>query len=121
MFVGANAWLWQAGTSGELDHKRLVDWMKSPHPKYLIRHYRAWGVADVFASITRAPHTRTDLYLRLAEVVDKRHAIAHGDASVDATSSDIRAYVAAARTFGARVDRLLAAQISLFASVPRPW
>lgn len=120
-FVTGNAWLWSAGTAGGLDPARLVDWMKTPHPRSLVKYYRTWGVHDVFDAITRTPHTRADLYLRLAEVVEKRNAIAHGDASMDATRSDIRAYVTAVAVFGGRADRVLAARLARLTGGTRPW
>lgn len=120
LFEG-NAWLWTGGTAGELSHERLIDWMKSPNPKSLVKYYRGWGVHDVYESITRAQHTRQDLRLRIGEVVDKRNAIAHGDASVQATPSDVLTYRRAIRRFVDRCDRLLARRLARITGLPPPW
>lgn len=106
-FVAKEAWLWGGTESGELQHKRLLAWMKAPLPQNLERYFRYWGIEDVFTAITRAPHTRSDLWLRIGELVGKRNNIAHGDLATEATPTDISAYQLAAMTFSERVDRLL--------------
>ena len=119
--VSDNSWLWTDGTAGTLDHDRVLDWMKTPSPRSLVKYYRVWGVDNVFDAITRAPHVRGDLLLRLTEVVDKRNAIAHGDASVNPTTADVRAYLRAVATFVARTDRLLARRLATITGNARPW
>jgi len=106
-FVAGEAWLWGGAMTGELQHKRLVAWMKSPSPQNLERYFRYWGVKDIFAAITRASHTRSELWLRIDELVGKRNNIAHGDLATEATHTDISAYQTAALTFSDRTDRLL--------------
>jgi hypothetical protein len=106
-FVVDEAWLWGGAVAGELKHRRLVEWMKSPSPPNLERYFRYWGVRNIFESITRSTHTRSDLWLRIDELVGKRNNIAHGDLATEATHTDISAYQDAAMTFSERTDRLL--------------
>ena len=120
-FVANDAWLWGANQSGVLQPDRLLTWMKSPNPRSLIRYFRYWGIEDVFTRITRAPHTRDDLWRRLKELVDKRNSIAHGDLGTSATAGDIRAYVKAVRTFAVRTDAVLARQLSAVCAIDPPW
>ena len=79
------------------------------------------GIEDIFTRITRAPHTRDDLWRRLKELVDKRNSIAHGDLATAATAADIRAYVKAVHTFAVRSDAVLARQLSAVCAIDRPW
>lgn len=119
--VAGNSWLWTNGAAGTLNHERLLDWMTTPNPKSLVKYYRIWGVDNVFNSITRGSQVRADLLLRITEVVDKRNAIAHGDASVDPTRADVRAYLRAVATFAYRTDRLLARRLATITGNARPW
>lgn len=120
-FIDTDVWLWQKETPGTLQPGRLLAWMKAPTPKNLIRYYRYWGIEDIFSALTRMPHTRNDLWLRLQSLVDKRNNIAHGDHHEHATPRDVRSYTAAVRTFCDRADRKLARQIRNQFAIPNPW
>ncbi|WP_320671884.1 HEPN domain-containing protein [Patulibacter defluvii] len=120
-FMASDGWLWSGGGTIVLEHDRLLRWMKTPSPKNLVRYYKYWGVDDVFRAVTRTAHTRTELWLRIDEMVTKRNNIAHGDASTEATPADLRSYKAAARRFCARADRQLARAVSRIGGSARPW
>jgi RiboL-PSP-HEPN len=120
-FMVSDGWLWTSGTSGPLEHQRLLLWMKAPTPKNLVRYYRYWGIENIFESITRASHTRRDLWLRLEELVSKRNNVAHGDATVEATPADLRLYQASALRFCERADRQLAKTLRELVAVAPPW
>lgn len=119
-FVQTEGWLWGEHRAGALDHERLLLWMKAPSPWNLVRYYRYWGITDIFSAITRAPHTRTDLWLKIDELVRKRNNIAHGDATTEATRSDVRVYRASAMRFCERADRQLARALRPVIGGP-PW
>jgi RiboL-PSP-HEPN len=106
-FIETEAWLWKSGSTGALDHNRLIVWMKAPSPKYLVRYFRCWGIDNVFLAITRTPHTRSELQLRIEELVQKRNNIAHGDLSIEATHTDVALYREVTTTFSERADRIL--------------
>lgn len=120
-FVANEGWLWGSSGLRILDPDRLIDWMRTPLPKELNRYYSLWGIRDVFTAMTRMPHTRSSLWLRLEDLVRKRNAIAHGDATAEATKADVLAYVRAATTFCDRADRILASQLYAILGPPRPW
>jgi hypothetical protein len=120
-FLASEGWLWAASLGGRLEADRLLIWMKSPMPDDLVRYYRHWGIEDIFQAITRAPHVRSDLRLRIKELVEKRNAIAHGDQSTAATQNDVVAYIKAVATFAERADRVLAQQVSRICGTGRPW
>lgn len=120
-FVSTEAWLWGGVGAGTLDPDRLLMWMKSPSPKALMRYFRYWGIEDIFGRITRAAHTRDDLWRRLKELVDKRNSIAHGDLGTSATPEDIRAYLRAVETFARRTDAAMARQLSTLCDTAAPW
>lgn len=120
-FVQDEAWLWGAHPPRLLDHERLLVWMKAPTPKNLVRYYRMWNIQDIFKSVTRAVHTRTDLRLKLEELVRKRNNIAHGDPSTEATRGDIVSYRDATLRFCERSDRRLAHALSRISTGPVPW
>jgi hypothetical protein len=120
-FVQAEGWLWASGPSGRLAHDRLLDWMRSPKPDELTRYYRMWGLTDIFRDITRRAHTRSSLRLGIQELVDKRHRIAHGDVTAEATKSDVIEYVRIVETFCDRSDRALGQQLGRVFCVARPW
>jgi len=107
-FVQNEAWLWSTTPPGTLVHGRLLTWMKTPTPNNLIRYYRYWNITDIFRAVTRAVHTRTDLRLKLDELVQKRNNIAHGDPSTEATRDDVGSYRDATLRFCERSDRQLA-------------
>lgn len=120
--IVTDAWLWTDELpGGVVDHRRLLDWMKAPTPQNLVRYYRCWGVADIFASITRTAHTRTDLRLKLEELVRKRNNIAHGDPTTEATRLDMRGYESAALRFCERADRRLAGVLGHILEASSPW
>jgi hypothetical protein len=120
-FIVTDRWLWQDGGAGHLDHTRLLTWMKAPKPKNLVRYYRYWGITDIFASITRSPIKKSQLWLGVQEFVDLRNSIAHGDIAAQATANDIRRYAASARVFCSRADRVLGRQIARIMAIERPW
>ena len=120
--VLTDAWLWTDDLPrGALDHRRLLAWMKAPTPQNLVRYYRYWGISDIFSAVTRTMHTRTDLWLKLDELIQKRNNIAHGDRTTEATRIDLRAYEAAALTFCERADRHLALALSRILDTSAPW
>ena len=104
-----------------LDHERLLTWMKAPTPKNLVRYYRYWGIGDIFDDITRTSHTRTELWLRLDELVRKRNNIAHGDATTEATPTDLRSYTRSALRFCERADRQMARALRRLVPATPPW
>jgi hypothetical protein len=95
--------------------------MKAPTPRNLVRYYGYWGIDDIFTAITRTPHTRSNLRLKLEELVQKRNNIAHGDASVDATQADVASYEAAVKTFCTRADAQIARRISRLLNGQHVW
>jgi len=120
-FVITDCWLWSRGTNGELIPDRLLEWMKSANPSNIMRYYKYWGIEDIFTAITRAPHTRSNLWLQISTLVDKRHNIAHGDATVEANRSELGLYSQAVLTFCERADRILSKQIQRLLMIPAPW
>jgi len=120
-FVQAEGWLWTAGMAGALDHKRLLLWMKAPTPANLVRYYRCWGIENIFDAITRAAHTRKDLWLKIDELVRKRNNIAHGDPTTEATHADVRSYRDSALRFCERADKHLASALAPLTGGARPW
>ncbi|MCA1840150.1 MAG: hypothetical protein LC723_07455 [Actinobacteria bacterium] len=91
-----------------LDADRILEWTRTPTAKNLIRLFRMWGIQDVFGSMTRAKHTRDQLFVDIDQLVKRRNQIAHGDTNVDPTREDVRRYIVSARTFATRADRQLA-------------
>lgn len=121
-FVETDSWLWEDSKSGRLDHRRILLWMRSPTPNALMRFYKYWEIDDVFNAITKKPHTRRDLWLRIEGLVDKRNNIAHGDQSIGATPQEVRQYKAAVTRFCSRADaRLSSALRKLVGGPSRPW
>ena len=107
-FAESDAGFWDGGRSApQLDHERLLRWMKSPKPKNLVRVYAAWGLPDIFDAITRTPHNRQRLWLQLDTLVAKRNNIAHGDIAEQASPSDVRRFRASVTQFCSRSDRQL--------------
>ncbi len=119
--VEKDGWLWGSTPKANLEHDRLLRWMKSPSPKRASRMFKLWGVSDIFSAITRQPRTKQRMMLKLEELVDKRNDIAHGDSGAEATYQDIASYVAVVRTFCERADRILARTLAPYAGGTRPW
>lgn len=120
-FVAKDGWLWGSTPKANLDHDRLLRWMKSPSPERILRLFKLWGVSDIFSAVTRQPHTRQRMTLKLKELVDKRNNIAHGDPGAEATYKDIATYVAVVRTFCTRADGVLSRLLAAKAGGSRPW
>jgi hypothetical protein len=120
-FIESEAWLWSKQEVGTLNHEQLLTWMKAPTPKSLVRYYRYWEIEDIFSAVTRAAHTRTDLWLRIEGLIRKRNHIAHGDLAMEATAADIRSYRDAALCFCERSDRQLARALGRLLACPVPW
>ena len=120
-FIQTDAWLWAGEQVGSLEPDRLLMWMKSPHPRALVKYFRMWGVEDIFSRITRAQQTRDELWRRLQELVEKRNSIAHGDLGTSATYADVGAYMDAVDTFSSRSDAVLAQRLARICSADSPW
>ncbi len=119
--VEKDGWLWGSTPKANLEHDRLLRWMRSPSPERALRMFKLWGVSDIFSAITRQPHTRQRMWLKLEELVDKRNDIAHGDSGAEATYQDIASYVAVVRTFCTRADGVLSRTLAPHADGTRPW
>jgi hypothetical protein len=114
--------LWDDGSDLQtFEHERLLEWMKAPKSKKLVRYFSQWEVANIFDSVTRKESVRTDLWLRIDELVDKRNNIAHGDLTVEATHLDIQKYLRAVRTFTTRVDRHFSKVLARLSGAGSPW
>lgn len=121
MFAETEARLWMDGAIAvDLEAARLLEWMKAPSSKSMVRYFKQWGIDDIFRAITRTPTNRTDLWLRIDGLVEKRNNIAHGDASVEATYLDISRYLGGVRRFTERADRVLGRQLQMLLG-ERPW
>ena len=120
-FVNEDGRLWMAEGVAQLDHERLIRWMKSPSPESVDRLCTVWGVEDMFARITRRPSTKHHMRLKLAELVDKRNAIAHGDADAEATSGDITGYVRVVRDVSRRADGVLSRTVGRYCGAKLAW
>ena len=120
-FLRTDGWLWDDERPGALTAARILLWMKTPRAKELVRFYKLWGVADIFASITRIPRRAAELKLEIDGLVDKRNNIAHGDFNEQATTRDVRRYAVAVRTFCQRADRVLGRQLSRLLRISAPW
>ncbi len=120
-YTSNDAWLWGTADKGNLDHRHVIQWMRSPAPKYIARFYRTWGIEDIFSSITRKSHTKRRFYLKIKEFVEKRHNIAHGDFATEATIDEVREYQFVIRLFCDRVDRRLFRILSSELGLPCSW
>ena len=122
-FARTESLLWAPeGVTGSLDHSQILTWMKSPKPKDITRFYRHYGIDEVFKAVTRAPGARSQLFFDLKELVEKRNAIAHGDASVEALPADVTRYLSSVAKFTRSADLLLAKKVRQMSGVPiDPW
>ena len=120
-FVKDEAWLWSLGMAGHLNHERLLEFMSAPRPDEIRRYFRYWDIPDIFNAITRTPHVRTKLYVKLVELVDKRNGIAHGDVNIVPTYHDVISYRGVVKAFCTRTDRAIARQIDRMTGAGRPW
>ena len=119
-FVASDGALWSNGTS-TLEAARLFQGFRSPKPKTIVQYFKAWAIADIFTEITRVSSSRSDLWLRIQSLADKRNSIAHGDANESATTGDIRKYRKAVLTFAERTDRVFAHQVRSLCGSGLPW
>jgi hypothetical protein len=120
-FVSDEAWLWQAGARGRLDHARLLEFMSAPKPSDVMRYFRYWEIGDIFNAVTQAPHVRARLYVKLLELVDRRNGIAHGDPSIDPSYHDVMSYKGVVKVFCSRVDRTIAKRVAGITGSGLPW
>jgi len=60
--VATDGWLWASSPKANLEHDRLLRWMKSPSPERALRLFQLWGVSDIFSAITREPHTNQRMH-----------------------------------------------------------
>ena len=120
-FFEEYSWRWGFGPRGVIDAEVSLQWMKAPDPKRVTRLFKMWGVPQIFKRITRAENTRKDLYLNIQTLVEKRNNIAHGDASVEASRSDVRRYARAVKLFAERSDRVLRRRIESAYPGFAPW
>lgn len=121
IFVKQDAWLWGKAEKGTLDHRRLLQWMKSPKPNEVKRLFRLWDIDDIFAAITRKSSTRQQFYFRLDGLVNKRNNIAHGDIATETTASEVREYIKTVAVFCDRVDRRLARMLEKSLGIDCDW
>jgi len=121
VFAQGDAWLWSQAAKGPLNHRRIMQWMKSPTPKEVRRYYQLWGIDRVFERITRKTSTKRQLWLKMTELVDKRNNIAHGDLATEATAKDVRSYRETVGRFSDRVDRLLARILRVSLGIDCDW
>lgn len=119
--VATDGWLWGSSPKTDIDHDRLLRWMKSPSPDRARRFFKLWNITDIFAIITRQSHTRQRMWLKLKELVEKRNDIAHGNAGAEATYQDVRGYLAVVRTFCERADGALSRALAQLCDGNRPW
>jgi hypothetical protein len=121
-FARLEAPLWDDSSLVEsFQHDRLLEWMSTPKSNKVKRYFGQWEISDIFSSVTRKDSIRTDLWLRIDELVEKRNNIAHGDLAVEATHLDIVKYLKAIQTFTSRVDRHFAKTLGRLAGVNPPW
>lgn len=120
--MSSEAALWTAGSVvSQMEHGRLLTWMKTPRPNEVKRCFQQWGIDDIFSATTRSAHTRTSMWGTLDTLVVLRNNIAHGDASADAARSDLRRYLTCVKSFCERADRRLSTAVSRLTRQPRPW
>ena len=120
-FVQEEMWLWSSGLAGTLVQGRLLEFMTAPTPLQVMRYFGYWGIGDIFSAITRAPHVRSRIYVKILELVDRRNGIAHGDPSVEPTYQDVVSYRKAVRTFCSRVDQRMSKRLGELIGTGPVW
>lgn len=120
-FSTSQTWLWTTYDKQNLDPKNLLNWMKSPNPKSIQRFYKMWGIDDIFDTITRTNRTRSNLWLKIQELVDKRHNIAHGNSNTEATYKDIKTYINVVETLCKRSDKVFSNCLKKTFGLSNPW
>jgi hypothetical protein len=122
-FASQEATLWtSSGTTGNLQHHRLLTWMKSPKPSEVIKFYELYDLNKIFHTVTRKPSTRGALFLNINELVEKRNFIAHGDATTQAPPTDITRYLGSVSSFAIAADKKLSSKLrSLAGTLANPW
>jgi hypothetical protein len=120
-FSQRDSWLWGPSPKGDLDADRLLTWMKSPSPERIERLFAMWGVTNIFDRVTRQPHTKARMRLKIGELVGKRHNIAHGDFTTEATYRDIATYMSVVRQFCKRADAVMSRVVSRGLDIDLPW
>lgn len=121
-YSAREAALWRDGDAlTYLAHERLLTWMKAPGCKEIQRHFKNWGIPDIFGAVTRSTVNRNRLRLRLQELVDKRNNIAHGDFNTQAEYADIISYRAAVKKFCESADKQMSQAVARILKGPRPW
>lgn len=122
-FVASDGALWgDGGTTGTLEHGRLLVWMKAPNPKSIKRFYRLYGIDDILRAVTRKATSRGALHLDLKELVEKRNNIAHGDAQTEALPTDVTRYLYSVSKFCRSADQVLSRALQVVAGDRnRPW
>lgn len=104
-----------------LDASATLALMKSPKVGELERFFLAFGEDKVFHKITRSESGRKRLLRSLSSLVDARNGIAHGDATVQPTHSELGEQLQAVLDFANRVDRLMAKILADLTNTSRPW
>ena len=119
--VQTDAWLWGGPGQAALTHQRLLSWMKSPKPESILRYFRYWGIENVFVECATGTFPEWHLRLKLAELVDKRNAIAHGDLTTEATQADVSEYIDVVQTFCSQADSWFSQHLTTSLSISAPW
>lgn len=120
-YTRTDAWLWGTAIKGTLNHERILQWMKSPTPRSIIRFYKLWDFEDIFGTITRNRHTYQHFFLIIDELVGKRNNIAHGDFTTEATASQIVEYQTIIEIFCRRTDKQLSRKLHTLFRFTTNW
>jgi len=122
-FFASESDLWApSGVTGSLDHNAFLKWMKAPKPKDVRRYYAQWGIDDIFKGVTRNGSTRSELWLQIASLVDKRNNIAHGDMQTEALPTEITTYARLIKKFCTSADSYFARELKkLCSATSPPW